>query len=219
MFKKEKCPICGYDIKPSRKHPALGCQCRFGGSAHPDRDKNRSVVYSHLFLLSKKQLKHIVKLQRDLYVSYEDEEKTDILERLEEESRKGVMMWLFRNKKRERELLRGPDAPYCARCGSLDIIVGHDEEWNTTSIVCPHCLWICGDVGTIEGIRLCFLFFMYGVKMKMSRWLWGRVFAGSYAECLYLWDERKEPAHYYFKLWQWNIRLPRKLGRRILQRI
>ncbi len=56
IFKKEKCPICDYYLNY--------CQCRFGGSAHPDRSKRREVVLDHLHLLSKRQIKHIVKLQR-----------------------------------------------------------------------------------------------------------------------------------------------------------
>lgn len=52
----EKCPICKYDISM--------CQCMFGGSAHPDRSKIREVVIDHLYLLSPKQIEHIINLQR-----------------------------------------------------------------------------------------------------------------------------------------------------------
>lgn len=41
IFKKEKCPICGYRIKM--------CQCRFAGSAHPSREKAKEVVKDHLY--------------------------------------------------------------------------------------------------------------------------------------------------------------------------
>lgn len=67
IFKREKCPICGYRIKM--------CQCRFCGSAHPSREKAKEVVKDHLYLLSKKQLKHVIKLERFWNRSYADEEK------------------------------------------------------------------------------------------------------------------------------------------------
>lgn len=54
-YNKTKCPICDYSIDY--------CQCRFGGSAHPDRSKRREVVLDHLYLFNKKQIKHIMELQ------------------------------------------------------------------------------------------------------------------------------------------------------------
>lgn len=77
LFRKEKCPICKYEIKH--------CQCRFGGSAHPDRHTEFKVVLDHLYLLSKRQLKHIIKLERYWQISYGDEKRTKILAKLEEE--------------------------------------------------------------------------------------------------------------------------------------
>lgn len=74
LFVKTKCPICNYEISM--------CQCRFGGSCHSDRSKRREVVFEHLYLLSKKQLKHIINLQRKLQVSYDDKERTRILNEL-----------------------------------------------------------------------------------------------------------------------------------------
>ena len=74
MFKKEKCPICEYEINM--------CQCRFTGSAHPNRGKATEVVKDHLYLLSKKQLKHIIKLERFWNISYADEEQKEILKKL-----------------------------------------------------------------------------------------------------------------------------------------
>ena len=74
---KEKCPICDYDIE--------NCQCRFGGSAHPDRSKRQSVVKDHLYLFSDKQVKHIIELERYWRTSYTDEEKEKIREELEQE--------------------------------------------------------------------------------------------------------------------------------------
>ena len=74
IFKREKCPICGYRIKM--------CQCRFAGSAHPSREKAKEVVKDHLYLISKKQLKHIIELERLWGISYLDEEKNEILKKL-----------------------------------------------------------------------------------------------------------------------------------------
>lgn len=74
IFKKEKCPICNYNLN--------NCQCRFGGSAHPDRNKEREVVLDHLYLLSKRQIKHIINLQKYWQTSYGDEERTKILAKL-----------------------------------------------------------------------------------------------------------------------------------------
>lgn len=72
-----KCPICKYEIHH--------CQCRFGGSAHPDRYRVREVVLEHLYLLSEEQLRHIIDLERLHQTSYADEEPTKILKELEEE--------------------------------------------------------------------------------------------------------------------------------------
>lgn len=74
MSDKTKCPICGYDLDD--------CQCYFGGSAHPDRSKRREVVQDHLYLLSDKQLAHLIKLQAYWQTSYDDEEKSKILNAL-----------------------------------------------------------------------------------------------------------------------------------------
>lgn len=74
MSDKTKCPICGYDLDD--------CQCYFGGSAHPDRSKRREVVQDHLYLLSDKQLAHLIKLQAFWQTSYGDEEKSKILNAL-----------------------------------------------------------------------------------------------------------------------------------------
>lgn len=90
FFKKEKCPICDYYIKPNRKYPASSCQCRFGGSTHPDRSKNQEVVLEHLHLLSKKQIKHIIGLEKYWQISYGDEERTTLLVKLEENKNEQV---------------------------------------------------------------------------------------------------------------------------------
>lgn len=74
---KEKCPICDYDIEH--------CQCRFGGSAHPDRSKRKGVVKDHLYLFSDKQVRHIIELERYWRTSYLDEEKEKIREELQKQ--------------------------------------------------------------------------------------------------------------------------------------
>lgn len=84
---KELCPICGYEL--------YFCQCLFGGSAHPDRDKERAVVQDHLYLLSDKQLLHLEKLQRYWQISYGDEEKAKMLECLEQNGTAAT--WVCRN--------------------------------------------------------------------------------------------------------------------------
>ena len=71
---KEKCPICDYDIEH--------CQCRFGGSAHPDWSKRRDVAKDHLYLFSNKQVRHIIELERYWRTSYLDEEKEEIRKEL-----------------------------------------------------------------------------------------------------------------------------------------
>lgn len=75
-----KCPICRYDI--------CHCQCRFGGSAHPDRSKRRTVVLDHLYLFSEEQINHIVNLEKSWQVSYGDAELNEILKELKKEASK-----------------------------------------------------------------------------------------------------------------------------------
>ena len=74
-YMEEKCPICNYDIEH--------CQCYFGGSAHPDRDKRIQVVKDHLYLLSPKQIEHVIELEEFWRTSYLDEEKEQIRKELE----------------------------------------------------------------------------------------------------------------------------------------
>lgn len=74
IFKSEKCPICGYRIKM--------CQCRFYGSAHPSYDREKEVVKDHLYLLTPKQVKHVIKLEKFWATSYGDTEKSEILKKL-----------------------------------------------------------------------------------------------------------------------------------------
>lgn len=70
-YSKTKCPICDYSINL--------CQCKFAGSAHPDRSKQLEVALEHLYLFNRKQLKHILKLEKYWQISYDDEERTSIL--------------------------------------------------------------------------------------------------------------------------------------------
>lgn len=71
---RNKCPICNYKISM--------CQCMFSGSCHPDRQKRKDVVKDHLYLLSRKQLKHIIRLEKLWQTSYGDNEKQIILKEL-----------------------------------------------------------------------------------------------------------------------------------------
>jgi len=59
----------------------------FGGSAHPDRSKRRQVVFDHLYLFTKKQIKHLIALERYWQISYGDDELGKILKQIREELR------------------------------------------------------------------------------------------------------------------------------------
>lgn len=67
-IRNKHCPICEYQFKE--------CQCMYGGSAHPNRYNRERVVLDHLYLLSKKQIAHIQKLQEYQCASYSDAERT-----------------------------------------------------------------------------------------------------------------------------------------------
>lgn len=62
----EKCPICEYELHE--------CQCIFGGSAHPNRNRRLRIVKDHLELLSPKQIGHLIQLEEWWQTSYADEE-------------------------------------------------------------------------------------------------------------------------------------------------
>lgn len=64
------CPICGYVLDE--------CQCRYRGY----RDKEREVVLYHLYLLNDKQLKHVIDLEKFWRISYGDNERKRIIEKL-----------------------------------------------------------------------------------------------------------------------------------------
>ena len=73
----DKCPICNYRIDM--------CQCRYGGSCHPDRSKRRAVVLDHLYMFSQEQIAHIANIQRQCQVSYPDKEREAIRKELSDE--------------------------------------------------------------------------------------------------------------------------------------
>jgi hypothetical protein len=77
LFTEEKCPICGYKLS--------GCQCLFGGSAHPNREERIEVIKDHLYLLTPRQLEHVVNLEKHWQISYGDDEKDRIVEELKGE--------------------------------------------------------------------------------------------------------------------------------------
>lgn len=78
-LKDNMCPICGYLLNE--------CQCRYGGSGHPDRSKRREVVLHHLYLLKDKQLKHVINLEKSWRTSYGDNERKQIVKKLGWENR------------------------------------------------------------------------------------------------------------------------------------
>ena len=73
---KNVCPICEYKF--------ADCQCRFGGTAHPDRWKRARVVTDHLYLFSDAQIEHLKKVQKWWHICYDDEEMEKIREELED---------------------------------------------------------------------------------------------------------------------------------------
>lgn len=61
---KGKCPICKYIFED--------CQCYFAGNAHPDRSVRAKVVFDHLYLFDRAQIRHIRKVQHHWRTSYSD---------------------------------------------------------------------------------------------------------------------------------------------------
>lgn len=70
---KELCPICRYEIEH--------CQCMYDHGI--DHDDRRRVVFTHLYLLTPAQVKHIIKLQERQNESYSDAERNSIHEELQ----------------------------------------------------------------------------------------------------------------------------------------
>lgn len=75
------CPICEYQFEH--------CQCRCGGSAHPDRSDRARVVFDHLYLLTAGQLDHVMNVQAFWQTSYADEKRNKILLDLIHQAKKG----------------------------------------------------------------------------------------------------------------------------------
>lgn len=72
-----KCPICNNLLNM--------CQCKFSGSAHPDRSKRIEVVFYHLHFFSPEQVNHIINLQKWWNASYGDRDREQIRKELEDE--------------------------------------------------------------------------------------------------------------------------------------
>ena len=84
---KDLCPICGYELN--------SCQCLFGGLAHPDRNMERDVVQDNLYLLSDKQLHHLINLQKRWRTSYGDKKRTKMLDCLEKSG--SAATWAYKH--------------------------------------------------------------------------------------------------------------------------
>ena len=67
---KGRCPICKYLFED--------CQCFYAGNAHPDRSERQRVVFDHLYLFDRAQVRHIRRLQLYLHISYANEAKNEI---------------------------------------------------------------------------------------------------------------------------------------------
>lgn len=72
----EKCPICEYELQE--------CQCIFGGSAHPDREVRKRIVKDHLYMLSAKQVGHLIALEEWWKPSYGDAEHASEYDRFKQ---------------------------------------------------------------------------------------------------------------------------------------
>ena len=75
---KKDCPICEFPIKK--------CQCKYTGTAHPSRYIQAKVVKDHLYLLSRKQLKHVISLEAYWRTSSLDDKYMKHLGKLERQS-------------------------------------------------------------------------------------------------------------------------------------
>lgn len=87
MKNKKQCPICGYEIYG---YPFNECQCGLSMFLEIN-EAEIEVVLHHLYMLSKKQLRHIIKLEKSWQISYPDTERTDMLEAL---SHEGMIKWV-----------------------------------------------------------------------------------------------------------------------------
>ena len=93
MLKEQKAVVPGADnwtdLCPICEYPFERCQCRFGGSAHPDRSDRARVVFDHLYLLTSGQLDHVMHVQSFWQTSYADEKRNKILLYLIHQAKKG----------------------------------------------------------------------------------------------------------------------------------
>ena len=78
---EDRCPICNYKLSD--------CQCRYGGSCHPNRSKRSRVVLDHLYLFNEAQIAHIAAVQKDLCICYGDKDMAKIYEEIRREYCKG----------------------------------------------------------------------------------------------------------------------------------
>lgn len=78
----EKCPICQYELR--------SCQCIFGGSAHPNRERRKRIVKDHLYMLSPKQVAHVIALEEYWRASYGNSEDKEEFEKFKEFLEKDV---------------------------------------------------------------------------------------------------------------------------------
>ena len=77
----EMCPICEYEIQH--------CQCIFDGIAHPDRSRRARIVKDHLYMLSPKQVGHVIAIEAYWNTSYGLPEDAEEFERFKEFILKG----------------------------------------------------------------------------------------------------------------------------------
>ena len=72
-IQREYCPICEYELQH--------CQCIYSGSAHPDRSRRAKIVKDHLYMLSPKQIGHLIALEAYWCTSYGDADYANEFER------------------------------------------------------------------------------------------------------------------------------------------
>ena len=122
------------------------CQCRYGGSCHPDRSKRREVVLDHLYMFSQEQIKHIANIQRRCPISYPDEERENIRKELSDEYTPQFDMTKIANE----EYITKSEAIEAA-CNAVELFPSeyHEMENAINSIPCRRC---CGS-GQMPGVR------------------------------------------------------------------
>ena len=144
----DKCPICNYRIDM--------CQCRYGGSCHPDRSKRREVVLDHLYLFSQEQIAHIANIQRQRQISYPDKEREVISKELSDEYTPQFDMTKIANE----EYITKSEAIEAA-CNAVELFPSEYREIEnainrvaTDVAEVRHGRWLCVDTDT-EQFFLC----------------------------------------------------------------